>query len=46
MQIIKITASATAEGHEQWGLGDDQKVYRWYWREGKWVLYQYDPKIN
>ncbi len=38
MQIIQITASATSEGHEIFGLGDDQQVYYWDYKVGEWKL--------
>lgn len=41
-RIIQISSSATEEGHEIFGLGENNLVYIWSWIKGSWILYSKD----
>jgi len=38
-KIIQFSSSATEEGHEIFGLGEDNLVYIWSYEKCNWELY-------
>ncbi len=38
IKIVQISSSANHAGFSIFGLGEDQLIYNWNWKEGCWLM--------